>query len=263
MKKEDPVFDVLTRAHFSDDVLQLWDHQSPESEAETNLLEMLVKLESLVDTYAMNGIPQSILIDSLKDFRYRTNRHNHEMGEVGLSKHDMHWLHDFLNFRLFDLGSLRYQIFPFDRTYIEREGMDSLPLTQDQKDRFQDGDIYLNIHIMKGADLSPIAIDASLRQAREFFSKYFPELNIKGFITRTWLIYSKMSYLLPSESNIVKFGHRFEIIQEAPIQYQILERVYGTQDLEAIAKMPKKTSLQRNILNNLENVGVSFGYIPF
>lgn len=263
MNMNESVKRLLKKASFNQDVEALWIEQNPTTTSATNLLNILYELAALEEKYRVHGVPEYILIDSLSDLRYRVERFKATHGSVGLSDHDIHWLQDFLNFKMFDLGSLRFQIFPFDLTYIERSGDDALPLTAVQKERFQAGSIYLNIHILKGANLSVDAVFDALERARVFFRKYFGHLKIEGFITRTWLIYSKMEIWLPEESNIVQFGKCFEIIHEAPIRYQILERAFGTQDLTKIAAMPKKTYLQKHVLENLDNIGVSFGYIPF
>ena len=100
-------------------------------------------------------------------------------------------------------------------------------------------------------------------KAREFFNAQFPHIKFEGFVTRTWLIYPGIISLLKPSSNIYYFANRFEIIASNTATYQALQRVYGTEDLDAIKAMPKSSSLEKDIINNLDKLGVSFGYMPF
>lgn len=81
--------------------------------------------------------------------------------------------------------------------------------------------MMLNIHIKRDADLSPQAIDASLKQAHDFFTKTFHEHHFKAFITRTWLIHRGIMALIGDpNSHIVQFGNRFEVIASSHNRYQ-------------------------------------------
>lgn len=72
-----------------------------------------------------------------------------------------------------------------------------------------EGDYLLDIHIPRDGDFSLEEIKASYVQAREFYNKYFPELNIKGMACHTWLFTPQLQDMLPKNSKIVEFQRQF------------------------------------------------------
>lgn len=71
------------------------------------------------------------------------------------------------------------------------------------------GDHLLEIHIPRDGDFSLETVKASYAQAREFYSKHFPELDIKGMACHTWLFTRQLQDMLPQSSKIVQFQRQF------------------------------------------------------
>ncbi|MDE8071083.1 acyltransferase domain-containing protein [Erysipelothrix rhusiopathiae] len=228
------------------------------------LMRTLYMLPELKEQYIQRGIDDAIFNASIQDLNYRIERYHKSNDHYGLSDSDVIWLRFMFRFEMFELGSLRYQIFPFSYAEIERSGHDTMHLPQQQKHRFPENTMMLNIHIKRDANLSPQAIDASLKQAHDFFTKTFPEHHFKAFITRTWLIHRGIMALIGDpNSHIVQFGNRFEVIASSHNRYQALERIYGTTDMYEISRMNKTTQLQRDAYKHPEMLGVACGIIEF
>lgn len=227
------------------------------------LMRTLYMLPELKQRYQKRNIDPSVFYASIQDLNYRIERYHHSNDHYGLSDSDVIWLRFMFRFEMFEIGSLRYQIFPFSYAEIERSGHDTMHLPQVQKERFPEGTMMLNIHIKKDADLSPQAVETSLKQAHIFFETTFPEHDFKVFVTRTWLIHRGIMAMMDASSNIVQFGNRFEIIASSHNRYQALERIYGTTDMYEISRMTKSSRLEKDAYKHPELLGVACGIIPF
>ncbi len=73
-----------------------------------------------------------------------------------------------------------------------------MTFAQEQKARLPQGTPVLNLHIPKGADLSPAAVEQALDQAMEFFPQVFPEHRARAFLYYSWLLYPGLRELLPA-----------------------------------------------------------------
>ena len=71
-----------------------------------------------------------------------------------------------------------------------------------------------------------------------------------------------MENLLGTQSNIVSFAKRFQIIALNQNKKQALDRIYGTSDLAKIRQLPKKSRLAEKAYKNLDRLGVAAGIIP-
>jgi hypothetical protein len=78
-----------------------------------------------------------------------------------------------------------------------------------------EGDTVLEIHIPRDGDFGLDTVSASYAQAREFFNKYFPELDIKGMACQTWLFTPQLQEMLPQSSKIVQFQRQFYLYPTA------------------------------------------------
>src|SRR5699024_3087074 len=137
--------------------------------------ESLAQLIHLKRKYMERGIPLSHLYESIYDVSYRIERYYKAHGLYGLSDRDIRWLTPVYQARIFDLGSLRFEVSHFSYKEIERSGHEYMPLSRRWKDRFPEGVPIINIHILKDTDFRPEKVNESLEQAVFFFDKYFPE----------------------------------------------------------------------------------------
>lgn len=231
--------------------------------ADTRVLNVLDKLQHLQKTYQDKGLSHSFFIQSIYDIERRLLNNLNKYNKLILFDQEMKWVDMILDFKIFKIGSLRFQLFPMHYEEIIRSGKDYMPLNDSTRRRFPPNLPLINIHIEKHTDLSNDVVESSIQQAKQFFTEIFPNYKFEGFVTRTWLIYPGIVSLLKPTSNIYKFSQRFEIIATNQATYQALSRVYGTEDLETIKKLPKNTSLERSIYQNLDKLGVAFGFFPF
>ena len=221
------------------------------------------RLFTLHETFQKHGIDDTIFKASIGDLENRFLKNLKSKGFLTLEEKDMKWINMILDFKIFKLGSLRFQVFPMDYQEIERESFDEMLLNQKTKEIFYETRPLINMHIEKDTELSPKAVDDALTKARAFFTNVFSDIKFDGFVCRTWLIHPGVVSLLNPNSNIARFAGRFEIIAENKATYQALARVYQTEDLNRIKDLPKVSSMEKTIYKNIEKLGVAFGFIPF
>ena len=71
------------------------------------------------------------------------------------------------------------------------------------------GDLLLAFHIPGGEGYNPARLEKSMSMALSFYDNFFPDLEIKGFWSESWLYDPKLSILLDRDSNIVSMQRRF------------------------------------------------------
>lgn len=239
---------------------EILDHYNTADEV---VLDVFNRLKSLHKTYMAHDISHNIFKHSINDLEKRLLNNLKIYQILTLKEKEMKWVNMVLDFKIFKLGSLRFQYFPMDYQEIERDSFDAMPLDEKTKSVFYEGRPLINVHIETGTDLSEASVSDAFKQAHLFFSRVFKDVTFDGFVCRTWLLYPDTLTLLSPSSNIYKFAKRFEIIAQNQATYQALERVYGTKDLKKIKKLPKENSLEKTIYKNLDKLGVAFGFIPF
>lgn len=124
------------------------------------------------------------------------------------------------------------------------------------------GRSHLNTHVpADGGPLDLESVEDALRQAREFFPRYFPE-HVQAFCCHSWLMDEQLGHYLPATSNILAFQHRFsrfndaELSDWAPIEHIFHRRPTGPgRDVPAavLDQLPQRTSLERAIVTHLRN----------
>ena len=276
------IIEILIAAHFDEAFIEFIENEFPENytplieqpyqynfpdnpmvglSPADRLFTLLHELLPLRAWYHHKNIPYSIFTDSIHDLSYRIYRYHNTYGEYGLSERDALWLRFIYKGEIFDLGSLRFQKSHFSYAEIERTDYDYMPLSDEMKTRFPEGEPIINVHIMKNADFNPKRIDESFELARLFFATYFPEHKYTAFTCRTWMLYRPMQELLLPDSNITSFANRFEVIASNRNAKQALDRIYETSNLEEIAQMEKTSSLAKVVYKNLDKLGVAAGVI--
>lgn len=161
-----------------------------------NLLTVLYLCEELKDKYVQRGIDEEILMDTIRDMVIWTNIWTDLKGELYLGQLD--WISLYMNFTLFKLGRVQFNM---------AQAYTDIPQKNIKK-----GDNVLEIHIQAGSPLEGDEIIKSIKRAKEFFAKYFPEFEYKAITTHTWLLDDTLDELLKSESNILKFKAMFDCV---------------------------------------------------
>lgn len=223
------------------------------------LVIALVKLEALKERYTERGISEEIFLASAADIRLRQRLYREKTGQLGLSKGDAVWFRHLFGLQLVQLGSLQFQMLPM--IYLDAEGCgeDYMHYAPEQKEKLPAGAPVLNVHIPKGADLSPQAVEDAFSRAVPFFAKHFA-YQPRAFLCCSWLLYPGMRAFLRQDSNIARFAARWKVIGEARDTSEAIARIYGGRRRRA-ADYPQRTSLQRAALHHFSCLGEGYGII--
>ncbi len=128
------------------------------------------------NTYNKKNINDKIFFDTFYDLTIWCNNCYNDFNEYGIDEYK--WFYKHLNCKIFRLGRLQYEI-------------------------TKNNDIY--VHIPQGEKLDLDKVIESFNQAKTFFN------DNKTFICHSWLLYPSLKYLLPKNSNILKFQNLFNI----------------------------------------------------
>jgi hypothetical protein len=170
--------------------------------------------------HARHGVPEAISWATLADLGRNLaidRRMNGEGWPVMLQ-----WLTLHVRGGLYELGRLQYQ------RVRPRIALDELDL-----------------HIPRSGPLTPLACDASFRQARDFFPRHFPDETYRFITCGSWLLDPALAEYLPEESNVIRFQRRFELLPgEEDADEEFVRFVYGTLTTP-LDELPTRTALQR------------------
>lgn len=109
----------------------------------------------------------------------------------------------------------------------------------------------LDAHIPATGPLTPDAVTASIRTARDFFATTFPGKPVRVIVCTSWLLDPHLIEQLPT-SNIAAFARRFTLYQ-GPNDHpaEALYFVFGTRDLTGVAALPRESALQQLVLDRI------------
>ena len=111
---------------------------------------------------------------------------------------------------------------------------------------------YIKIHIPKGDKLLYNEVLNSIKNSKKEIKKYF-EIENYEYYCESWLLSKDILKLLDSNSNIAKFQQLFDIKKKKNAIKDILNFVYGLQQINSYYDLPEKTSLQSKIKDLLIN----------
>ena len=101
---------------------------------------------------------------------------------------------------------------------------------------------------------------ASMRQALEFFPRYFPDKPFVGFACGSWILNPELDRIYRPDSNMVLWQRELYLYPLAnhPNSRSGLHFVFGTNDVDP-ATAPRDTSLRRALLDHLDAGGRLLG----
>ena len=166
-----------------------------DGDGKRDFLSYLYMCENLKKKYDEKNIPEEILIDTVKDIAIWTDLWSDL--KSGLFLGECQWLKRHLSMKLFKIGRLQFYMGKAE-TDIPEKGIIA-------------GDDVIEIHIPASGPLKESECKESLKMAREFFKKNFPEYDYKCFTCHSWLLDDSLDELLDKESNIIKFRKMFEL----------------------------------------------------
>ena len=163
-----------------------------------NLLAFLYMCEGLEKAYAAQNIDRQILLDSLQDIVIWCNVWSKVKGQLYLG--ELHWLERTFRMRMYRLGRLQFCIDTADEN-VTQFG-------------FALGEKYLGVHIPAGGPMDMGECQKSFAMAREFFAKYYPDMEYRWFSCFSWLLDDTLQQFLPPESNILQFAGMFSVVEK-------------------------------------------------
>ena len=179
--------------------------------------------------YASRGIPDEIAWDTLAHLGEMVAIHRRKYGEGGMNT--QWWLTYHLRGIVYQLGRLQFSL---------AAGSDGKP--------------YLGLHIPEaGGPLIPEIFNDSLRRARPFFDRYFPEHGAQVASGKSWLLDPQLAEYLTEESHIIQLGRDWTVT-DTELESgddSILEFVfrYNGQPLD---ELPQRTTLEKAVVAHLK-----------
>ena len=109
------------------------------------------------------------------------------------------------------------------------------------------GNKIISLHIPPTGRLDADAVDETLEEARAFLKRYFPDFRYKGFYCGSWLLDPQLEEMLGAESNIARFGRRFQRIAVPSKGDAVFTFVFLKPDRRNVdvASLPENTRLER------------------
>lgn len=143
-------------------------------------------------------------------------------GYNGIRVSQMLWGMYFVNCKLIEVGRLQYE-------YCNENNYK-----------------FIKIHIPSGEKLLYEKVIDSLEHSKDEIKKYF-NLENNEYYCESWLLSNEIKNILDKNSNIYKFRELFEVKDGKNANEDILNFVYGLQNIKNFKELPENTSLQRNI----------------
>lgn len=120
------------------------------------------------------------------------------------------------------------------------------------------GDTTVAVHIPGTGPMDFEACADSFERARSFFRTHWPSRQIHAFTCSSWLLDPQFTQCLSAESNIVRFLREWYLLP-APGGggTETFRRVFGFRPTgsEDLSVLPRETSLQRAVIDHLQNGG--------
>ena len=212
--------------------------------------------KKLKEYYALKGYDLAIYYDSIKCFKFKINEYYPRAKVYGFN--NPIWFSKFLALERFGFGEFQFNLSYFGETQgvtieeYHENGIDLYPDTQ-----------IISIHIPKSnVKITTQNLKESCDRACEFFKQFLPSGPIV-IQCKSWLTNKEHLKILKPTSSIVQLINFFTIIEEGfYADYSELRRVFDTEDLLDVSKLPAQTTIQRhyiNVIKNNKKVGWSRG----
>jgi hypothetical protein len=202
------------------------------------------------------GIPEDVSFASMADLGRHLAIHRRTYGASGVDA--AWWLSLALRGEVYDLGRLQFNWFHLGAG-------DESPWWYPADDAvqrgvgFRPGDFCVGVHIPESGPMTPAACDESFARAAGFFAECFPLPDQARRLATcwSWLLDDQLCDWLPSDSNIVRFQRRFELVPGwVETDQWMLEFVFRVPDaLERLDSLPQRTVLERAAVALLEQGG--------
>lgn len=180
---------------YVDEASNYADYDVNDEDGKKNFLHYLYFCEDLKRRYMEKGIPLKYLYDNLEDMPVWLDIWSDLKG--GLYLGELGWFRCIFRMALYKVGRLQYKI---------GESYRDVPEVNLHK-----GDNVLDMHIPARGPLTHEECVVSLREARRFFKKYFPEFEYEHMMCYSWLLGDNLEAMLKPGSNILEFKALFDV----------------------------------------------------
>ncbi|NOZ22799.1 MAG: hypothetical protein GXP25_17100 [Planctomycetes bacterium] len=116
------------------------------------------------------------------------------------------------------------------------------------------GDPVIAIHIPAGSPMDYDDCGDSIRQALDFFPKYFPDKPFAAFMCHSWILDAQFEELLPRTSNLVRFEKEMYLFPIRGGSEGTIKTVFG-RHVTDIKDAPRETTMQRAFAAHIEGGG--------
>ncbi len=211
---------LLDRARWAEAVEELKGRLGEDPDHLRLLWEELRIVREKSPDWGKKGIPEKVFRDTMgfvtRNLKDAKKAHGRYCFPVGW------WFPRQMAMELFRLGSLEFELVP------------------------REGERRVYLHIPSDASLSEEAVGDSLRRFRAFAAEFYPEWAEAPLYCDSWLLSPALSQLLPENSRILAFQHRFRILSVDGDSMGAVSWIFpGFR--EPSGEMPEKTELQRRM----------------
>lgn len=116
----------------------------------------------------------------------------------------------------------------------------------------QHGDTVLDMHIPHSGTFNVETCRESLRQAYDFFPRFFPDRPFKAGFCHTWFFTPQLQQILPAESHILHFQREFYLYPHPGGPGFLWSFAFGDRYTD-LTSAPRDTSLRRGVLEWLDS----------
>lgn len=107
------------------------------------------------------------------------------------------------------------------------------------------GEDIINVHIPRGADLTPQKIHTAYKEAIEIVAKCYPECKPNAFICSSWLMDPVLQEILGEESRISQFAAPYLRCPNKSNGKEVFSFVFRPFEANDLTKLPENTRLER------------------
>ena len=159
-------------------------------------LQTLYFIEAMHNEYVTRGIDEALFDEMVKGIRGRLIGAYNRTGTFAIG--DLTWQKLLLKGRMFKIGILQFDLKPSPAD-VPSKGV-------------KKGDNIVGIHVPGGQPLIYERCVQSIKDAKAFVAKHFPDFDYGYMTIMTWLLNPHMADLLGPNSNILKFATLFEVV---------------------------------------------------
>ncbi len=214
-------------------ILQFYGVFSPDERQIKMLTYMLHRALEAYDKYKQLGISENIYMATMKCFTRFIDESYVKNGAYIFDRG--WWTVRQISVKLFRIGELEYELINWNN------------------------EPAISMHIPSDSDLSSAKCAESLKLARDFMAKYFPDFSNSKYICDSWLLSPALNELLPNTSNIIGFQKMFKIIETKPDLMGFVEWVFKKDTSEIVRTEPDEMGITKMVYQKKD---INFDEMP-